>query len=66
VWFGTPRKGCRWQFSGILGGTQASGSHPFREPVLDVLDVKDNYLTVPQGPGIGVEIDEDVLRRNAR
>lgn len=30
----------------------------FKEPVLEV---KDGYLTVPEGPGIGVEVNEELL-----
>jgi L-alanine-DL-glutamate epimerase-like enolase superfamily enzyme len=42
--------------------------HPLRESLFTtpVLEVKDGHLTVPEGPGIGVEIDEAVLRAHAR
>ena len=47
-------------------GTRAEASaayHPFlhtlfKEPVLDI---KDGCLTVPEGPGIGVELNEELL-----
>jgi L-alanine-DL-glutamate epimerase-like enolase superfamily enzyme len=28
--------------------------------------VKDGHLTVPEGPGIGVEINEEVVRKHTR
>jgi len=35
-------------------------------PILkNPLEVKDGYLDVPSGPGLGVELDEDVIRRLA-
>jgi L-alanine-DL-glutamate epimerase-like enolase superfamily enzyme len=39
--------------------------HPLRDSLFTepVLDVKDGCLTVPEGPGLGVEINEQVLRR---
>ena len=39
--------------------------HPLRGSLFTepVLDVKDGCLTVPEGPGLGVEINEEVLRR---
>ena len=47
-------------------GTRAEASaayHPllhtlFKEPVLDI---KDGYLAVPEGPGIGVELNEELV-----
>ena len=35
----------------------------FKEPVLEV---KDGYLTVPEGPGLGVELDEETLKAHTR
>jgi L-alanine-DL-glutamate epimerase-like enolase superfamily enzyme len=35
-------------------------------PILkNPLEVKDGYLDVPSGPGLGVELDEDVIKRLA-
>jgi L-alanine-DL-glutamate epimerase-like enolase superfamily enzyme len=33
----------------------------FKEP----LELRDGYLTVPQKPGLGLELDEDAFRRAA-
>lgn len=30
---------------------------------IDVFDVKEGYVKVPKGPGLGIEIDEEVVRR---
>ena len=42
--------------------------HPLRDTLFKqpVLEVKDGHLAVPEGPGLGVEIDEEVLRAHAR
>jgi L-alanine-DL-glutamate epimerase-like enolase superfamily enzyme len=47
-------------------GTDTAGMYPFRlaEEILeDDLAIADGHLTVPDGPGLGVEIDTDVLDR---
>jgi len=40
--------------------------HPFRDSLFaePVLEVKDGYLTVPEGPGLGVEISDRVVHRS--
>jgi len=42
--------------------------HPLRDTLFKqpVLDVKGGYLAVPEGPGLGVEIDKTVLQGHAR
>jgi len=36
----------------------------FREELLTTpLDFRDGFMTVPTGPGLGVEVDEDRLKR---
>lgn len=42
-------------------------SHPFRDSLFTepVLEIKDGHLTVPEGPGLGVEINEETLRASA-
>jgi L-alanine-DL-glutamate epimerase-like enolase superfamily enzyme len=42
--------------------------HPLRDSLFvePVLEVKDGHLTVPEGPGIGVEINEEVVRKHTR
>jgi D-galactarolactone cycloisomerase len=43
-----------------------STPHPIRDAMLtDALRPKDGWLTVPNGPGLGVEVDPDVLARFA-
>lgn len=32
----------------------------------EVLDVKDGYMKLPTGPGLGIEVDEDWVRREAK
>jgi len=40
---------------------------PFRHELLtEPLDISDGFVTVPTGPGLGVEVDEDKLRFYAR
>jgi D-galactarolactone cycloisomerase len=42
-------------------------SHPFREDLIGgAIRMKDGRVPVPQGPGIGVEVDRDVLERYDR
>ena len=42
-------------------------SHPFREDLIGgAIRMKDGRVPVPQGPGIGVEVDRDVLERYRR
>ena len=37
--------------------------NPFRENLLaQPLEIKDGFITVPTGPGLGIDIDEDKLR----
>lgn len=39
-------------------------SHPFREDLIHgAISMEDGKVAVPQGPGIGVEVDRDVLGR---
>ncbi|MEF8841125.1 MAG: mandelate racemase/muconate lactonizing enzyme family protein [Haloarculaceae archaeon] len=47
-------------------GTDVAGMYPFplaEEILVDALDLADGALTVPDGPGLGVEVDLDVLER---
>jgi L-alanine-DL-glutamate epimerase-like enolase superfamily enzyme len=47
-------------------GDDTAGMYPFplaEEILVDPLDVSDGTLTVPDGPGLGVEVDVDVLDR---
>jgi L-alanine-DL-glutamate epimerase-like enolase superfamily enzyme len=38
--------------------------HPLREILLkEPIQVKDGYIDVPTGPGLGVELDEDVVKK---
>jgi D-galactarolactone cycloisomerase len=40
--------------------------NPFRDAVSDMsFEPVDGHLTLPSGPGLGIEIDESVLRRYA-
>jgi D-galactarolactone cycloisomerase len=40
--------------------------HPFRQAVLKApLEHQDGVVRVPEGPGLGVEIDREALRRFA-
>ena len=42
-------------------------SHPFRQDLIgDAIRMKDGRVPVPQRPGIGVEVDRDVLERYDR
>jgi D-galactarolactone cycloisomerase len=42
-------------------------SHPFREDLIgSAIRIKDGRVPVPQIPGIGVEVDRDVLERYDR
>jgi D-galactarolactone cycloisomerase len=39
-------------------------SNPLRDELLvENFGLEDGHLVVPQGPGLGITIDEDVLRR---
>jgi D-galactarolactone cycloisomerase len=39
-------------------------SHPFRRELVDApIEQKDGWVDVPDGPGLGVEVNRDVLRR---
>lgn len=41
-----------------------STPHPIRDAMLtDALRPRDGWLAIPGGPGLGVEVDEDVIRR---
>jgi L-alanine-DL-glutamate epimerase-like enolase superfamily enzyme len=47
-------------------GDDTAGMYPFplaEEILLEPLDIEDGVLTVPDGPGLGVEVDTDVLER---
>jgi L-alanine-DL-glutamate epimerase-like enolase superfamily enzyme len=47
-------------------GEDTAGMYPFplaEEILVDPLDVSEGTLTVPDGPGLGVEVDMDVLDR---
>lgn len=47
-------------------GTDTAGMYPFplaEEILATDLDLADGHLTVPDGPGLGVEVDLDVLER---
>ena len=38
--------------------------NPFREVILTKpLDIQDGFVAVPSGPGLGIEIDEDMVRK---
>ena len=41
--------------------------NPFRDDLVigDPFALRDGRVTVPDGPGLGIEIDEDALRRYA-
>jgi D-galactarolactone cycloisomerase len=43
-----------------------STPHPIRDALMtDALRPHDGWLTVPSGPGLGVEVDREVLARFA-
>jgi len=47
-------------------GTDTAGMYPFplaEEILVGDLDIADGTLTVPEGPGLGVEVDLDVVER---
>ena len=40
--------------------------NPFRDEIVArPFELKDGYFDVPTGPGLGIEIDEDVVRKYA-
>ena len=42
-------------------------SHPFREDLIGgAIRMVEGKVAIPQAPGIGVEIDRDILDRNSR
>jgi D-galactarolactone cycloisomerase len=42
-------------------------SHPFREDLIGgAIRMAEGKVAVPQGPGIGVEIDRNILNRYSR
>jgi len=44
-----------------------TSSHPFREDLIyGAISMRDGMVAVPQGPGIGVEVDRGVLERYGR
>jgi galactonate dehydratase len=47
----------------ILEYADPGTSGPLREMVLEPVKFKDGYLQIPEGPGLGVELDLEAIRK---